>query len=48
MEFLPVEYDVFDAREFENARARGAGDYVMEVMLQMRPKGDAWTISGWR
>jgi hypothetical protein len=39
MEFPPTEYDVFDAREFENARARGAGDYVMEVMLQMRPNG---------
>jgi hypothetical protein len=39
MEFPPAEYDVFDAREFENARARGAGDYVMEVMLQMRPNG---------
>jgi hypothetical protein len=39
MEFPPAEYDVFNAREFENARARGAGDYVMEVMLQMRPNG---------
>ncbi len=39
MEFPPAEYDVFDAREFKNARARGAGDYVLEVMLQMRPNG---------
>jgi hypothetical protein len=39
MEFPPVKYDVFDAREFENARPRGAGDAVMEVMLQMRPNG---------
>jgi hypothetical protein len=28
-----------DAREFENARPQGAGDAVMEVMLQMRPNG---------
>jgi hypothetical protein len=39
MEFPPLEYDVFDASEFETARPRGPGDAVMEVMLQMRPNG---------
>ncbi len=32
-------YDVFEADQFETARARLTGDAVMEVMLQMRPNG---------
>ncbi len=39
MEFPPESYDVFDSDLFETARARLAGDAVMEVMLQMRPNG---------
>jgi hypothetical protein len=39
MEFPPENYDVFDSEQFETARARLAGDAVMEVMLQMRPNG---------
>jgi hypothetical protein len=39
MEFPPESYDVFDSELFETARARLAGDAVMEVMLQMRPNG---------
>ncbi len=39
MEFQPETYDVFEADQFESARARLAGDAVMEVMLQMRPNG---------
>jgi hypothetical protein len=39
MEFPPETYDVFEANQFETARARLAGDAVMEVMLQMRPNG---------
>jgi hypothetical protein len=37
MEFPPESYNVFDSEQFETARARLAGDAVMEVMLQMRP-----------
>jgi hypothetical protein len=39
MEFPPETYDVFEADQFETARARLTGDAVMEVMLQMRPNG---------
>jgi hypothetical protein len=39
MEFPPTEYDIFEANIFETARPRAAGGAVMEVMLQMRPKG---------
>jgi hypothetical protein len=39
MEFPPETYDVFEANQFETARARLAGDAFMEVMLQMRPNG---------
>jgi hypothetical protein len=39
MEFPPENYDVFESEQFETARARLAGDAVMEVMLQMRPNG---------
>jgi hypothetical protein len=39
MEFPPESYDVFDSEQLETARARLAGDAVMEVMLQMRPNG---------
>jgi hypothetical protein len=39
MEFPPESYDVFDSELFETARARLAGDAVLEVMLQMRPNG---------
>ncbi len=39
MEFPPESNDVFDSEQFETARARLAGDAVMEVMLQMRPNG---------
>jgi hypothetical protein len=39
MEFPPETYDVFDAYQFETARARLTGNAVMEVMLQMRPSG---------
>ncbi len=34
-----ILYDVFEADQFESARARLAGDAVMEVMLQIRPNG---------
>jgi hypothetical protein len=41
MEFPPETYDVFEAEQFETARARAraGGDAVMEVTLQMRPSG---------
>ena len=39
MEFPPDNYDVFEAEQFDTARARTAGDAVMEVMMQMRPSG---------
>jgi hypothetical protein len=39
MEYPPETYDVSEANQFETARARLAGDAVMEVMLQMRPSG---------
>ncbi len=39
MEFPPETYDVFEAEQFETARARLARDAVIEVMLQMRPNG---------
>ena len=39
MEFPLETYDVFEADQFESARARLAGEAVMEVMLQMRPNG---------
>jgi hypothetical protein len=39
MEFPPETYDVFEADQFETARARLTGDAVMEAMLQMRPNG---------
>ncbi len=39
MEFPPETYDLFEAEQFETARARLTGDAVMEVMLQMRPNG---------
>jgi hypothetical protein len=39
MEFPPETYDVFEADQFESARAHLTGDAVMEVMLQMRPNG---------
>jgi hypothetical protein len=51
MEFPPESYDVFDAEQFETARARLAGDAVMEVMLQMRPNGrclDHYRIACWK
>jgi hypothetical protein len=46
MEFPPETYDVFEANQFETARARLAGDAVMEVMLQMRPNG--WCLDNYR
>ncbi len=39
MEFSPETYDVFEAEQFEMARARLARDAVIEVMLQMWPNG---------
>jgi hypothetical protein len=39
MEFPLEMYDVFEADQFETARARLGDDAVMWVMLQMLPNG---------
>jgi len=39
MEFPTLDWDIFDAAEFNMAAPRGTGDAVLELMVQLRPNG---------
>jgi hypothetical protein len=47
MEFPPTGWEIFEAKLFESAAPRIAGDLVMDMMVQVRPNGrclDHWRI----